>query len=135
MTKKENFHVIIDVLNEAQSQGIELEEGYSYEELRDMVYNEILNIEKKAQKAKERAAEKKEKGDDLRDKVLELVPRDSTISVDDIVNALSETEENITRNKVINRLTQLGEKGTNQITKEETVGDRKNRITVYRRID
>lgn len=73
-------------------------------DLVELCNNKIAQIEAKAQKAKEKAAEKKVNGDELRDLVQKTLTNDFQ-TVDAIVEAIN--DEEITKGKVVNRLTSL----------------------------
>ena len=73
-------------------------------DLVELCNTKITQIEAKAQKAKEKAAEKKVNGDKLRDLVQKTLTNDFQ-TVDAIVEAIN--DEEITKGKVVNRLTSL----------------------------
>ena len=86
----------------------------------------IAQMDAKAAKAKEKAAQKKAEGDALRD-TIESVLTDEYQSVNDIVNALD--NEEITKAKVIARLTALIKAGKAHKVTAKTEDGRK--IMVY----
>lgn len=117
-TKRDCLEGIIDILKAAEAANIEPTGKAIYPDMVEYAEKEIVALEKKATQAQKRAAEKKAQGDDLREKVLEVIPTDKAIAIDDIVLLLD--DPNVTRNMVIARLNQLGEKhGTGQVTQEE----------------
>ena len=94
MTKVEKFEAIIEVLNEA---------GADAELIEAMETEKAANI-RKAEKAQERAAAKKEAGDALR-ATIEGILSDEPMSIDDIVEAIG--DESITAGKVRSRVSAL----------------------------
>lgn len=114
MTKRDYYEEILSILTET-----DLTDETSA--LVDFVKNQIDTLDKRAEKAKERAAEKKAEGDELRETVKNVLTNDFQ-TVEDIVNALD--NEEITKAKVIARLTQLVTLGEVEKTdiKDETSG-------------
>lgn len=114
MTKRDYYEEILSILTET-----DLTDETSV--LVDFVKNQIDTLDKRAEKAKERAAEKKAEGDELRETVKNVLTNDFQ-TVEDIVNALD--NEEITKAKVIARLTQLVALGEVEKTdvKDETSG-------------
>lgn len=97
MTKRDYYEEILSILTET-----DLTDETSA--LVDFVRNQIDTLDKRAEKAKERAAEKKVEGDELRETVKSVLTNDFQ-TVETIVTALD--NEEITKAKVIARLTQL----------------------------
>lgn len=114
MTKRDYYEEILSILTET-----DLTDETSA--LVDFVKNQIDTLDKRAEKAKERAAEKKAEGDELRETVKNVLTNDFQ-TVEDIVNALD--NEEITKAKIIARLTQLVTLGEVEKTdvKDETSG-------------
>ena len=96
ITKKEYFEMLKEIVNESNSEN----KG----ELIYFIESQIASIETKAVKAKERAAAKKAEGDALRETVKSVL----TNEFQDVetITALVDGED-VTKNKVIARLTQL----------------------------
>lgn len=94
MTKRDYYEEILSILTEENGS----------QELVDFVQNQIDTLDKRAEKAKERAAEKRAEGDELRETVKSVLTNDFQ-TVETIVTALD--NEEITKAKVIARLTQL----------------------------
>lgn len=136
VTKKEQYNVLLDILKAAEGT-IELEGDITYASLTEFINHEIELLDNKAAAAQERAAKKKAEGDELREKVLNTLNTEEFMTPDAIVDALDDAD--ITRNMVISRLTQLGEKGTNQVEKSEisvpaaTEGGKARKAVAYRR--
>lgn len=99
----------------------------SNEELVEFVDKQITMLDNKAAKAKEKAAEKKAEGDELRATVKGLLTTDFQ-AIDNIVAQIE--DEEITKAKVIARLTQLVKNGEAEKAKAKT--DDKKEVTVYK---
>ena len=96
ITKKDYFAMVAEIVDNSNAE--------NKDELMEFIEKQVEALDKKAAKAKERAAEKKAEGDALRDKV-EAVLTDEVQVIDQIVEAIG--DEDVTRNKVVARLTQL----------------------------
>lgn len=96
ITKKEYFEMLKDLVNESDVEN----KG----ELIYFIESQIASIETKAAKAKERAEAKKAEGDELRETVKSVLTNEFQDA--ETITALINDEE-VTKNKVIARLTQL----------------------------
>lgn len=97
-TKTEYFAMIKDALNGAMLS------DEQKAEVMDFIDTQVAQIAAKAEKAKARAAEKKAKGDELRDAVQAVL----TNEYQDIDTIMSQIDaEDVTRAKISARLTQL----------------------------
>lgn len=94
LTKKDYYNEILSILTEKDES----------QELIDFVQNQIDTLDKRAEKAKERAAEKRAEGDELRETVKSVLTNDFQ-TVENIVSAIN--DEEVSKAKVIARLTQL----------------------------
>lgn len=96
ITKREYFEMLKEIVNESNSEN----KG----ELIYFIESQIASIETKAAKAKERAEAKKAEGDELRETVKSVLTNEFQDA--ETITALINDEE-VTKNKVIARLTQL----------------------------
>ena len=96
ITKREYFEMLKEIVNESNSEN----KG----ELIYFIESQIASIETKAAKAKERAAAKKAMGDELRETVKSVLTNEFQTA--DEITAKVDVED-ISKNKVIARLTQL----------------------------
>lgn len=137
VTKRENYNTLLDILSRAEQTGMpfDADPSVTYDDLREFVNREIELLDNKAAAAQKRAAEKKQEGDALREEVLNALSETEAMTIDQIVAALDNPE--VTRNMVTSRLTQLGDKGTQQVEKEMVsvaAGEGKSRkVAAYRR--
>ena len=118
MTKKDYFNELKTVVENSKIE--------NKDELIYFLESQIESIENKAIKAKERAAEKKASGDEIRELVKSTLTNEFQ-TVEDIVAAIN--REDITKAKVVARLTQLVNLG--EATKENTKVDTKQKM-MYR---
>lgn len=105
---------------------VEASDAELKDELVEFVDLQIEAIAKKAEKAKERAAARKVEGDELRE-VVKAVLTDELQTIDDIV--LSIEGEDVTKSKVIARLSQLVKAG--EAVKESVAVD-KRKVMAYK---
>lgn len=120
ITKVEKLNMIKEVLIEVE--GTEM--------LVEFVDEQIEQIQAKAEKAKQRAAEKRAEGDALRNTIQSLITNEWQ-SIDDIFNQID--DEEVTRSKITARLTQLIKAGI--IEKEPQKSETGNKQMVYRLIE
>ena len=125
ITKKDFFAAIRTMV-----EGIETVGDIPADKVLEFIDTQVAQIDAKAAKAKERAGEKKAEGDALRAEVAAHITTEFQTADD--ITALVEGFEDITKAKVVARLTQLVNAGT--VTKEQVkVGDRK--VMAYKLAD
>ena len=100
MTKKDYYTLIKEKVEETDIE--------RKDELIEFINKQISQIEAKAEKAKIRAIEKQKAGDELRDKVKSILTNE--LQTADAITAQID-DEDITKAKVIARLTQLVKNG------------------------
>ena len=104
-------------------EGVEVE---NKEDLLTFIDRELELIENKSVKAKERAAEKRAEGDELRAAVKSILTTENQ-TIDEIFGQIE--GEDLTRAKIVARLTQLVKTG--EAKKEEVKSEDGKRIMVY----
>lgn len=102
ITKRERFESIVALCEAAPI------EGFDYAGIAEFCEKEIDALDRKAVKAKERAAEKRAEGDELTERVFSFVTEDPA-TIDDIVAFID--DEDVTKGKVQYRLGQLYKAG------------------------
>ena len=123
ITKKEYFNSLREVVLTMQMVG-----NISSDEMVAFIDKQIEQLDKKASRAKEKAAEKKVEGDALREVVAGILTSEYQ-AIDDIVAQIN--DEEITKGKVVSRLTQLVEAGIAE--KDQIKDEAKNRkVMAYR---
>ena len=105
---------------------VEASDVETKDEMIAFIDKEIEHLAVKAEKAKKRAADKKEKGDELRE-IVESVLTDELQPIDDIVAQID--GEDVTKAKVTARLTQLVKAG---IAVKEQVPVEKRKVMAYK---
>ena len=104
ITKKEYYAMLKEIVEESK----DIETKISKEELLEFINKQVASIETKAEKAKEKAAEKKANGDELRE-VVQSVLTDEYQTIDTILSQIE--GEDITKAKITARLTSLVKAG------------------------
>lgn len=118
MTKKDYFKEIEKVLLAAGE-----------DDLARVMANEVVLLQKRSVKNKERAAARKIAGDELRDTISNILT-DDLQTVDEIVEQIE--GEDVTKAKVVSRLTQLVK--LNEAIKEQVKTEDNKKIMAYKRI-
>lgn len=119
ITKKAYFEMLKDIVTATDTA--------DKDNLLAFIDTNIAQLDAKAAKAKEKAAEKKVEGDELREKIaacLTFEPKDIATILDDV------GDEELTRAKATARLAQLINLGT--VTKEVTKTADGKKATVYK---
>ena len=106
-----------------------IEEVAADAELREFVEGEIAALAAKAEKAKERAAKKKAEMDTLCDEVYEVIAANGTVTLQDIVKIISESNEEITSAKIVARLKKLVD--AEKIEKAEKTIEKRKLMTYF----
>jgi hypothetical protein len=128
ITKREMFEALVEAANGAEFK-------FTSEELIAFAENEIALLDKKAVKAKERAATKKAEGDELTEAVRTAMSAEEFEPIADIAARIE--GEDVTVAKVQYRLTQLvknGEAEKEQITIPGGEGQKARKIMAYKLI-
>ena len=123
ITKKDFFAAI-----RAMVEGDETVGDIPADKVLEFIDTQVAQIDAKAAKAKERAGEKKVEGDALRAEVAAHVTTEFQTADD--ITALVEGFEDITKAKVVARLTQLV--NNNQVEKEQIKTEDGRKVMAYR---
>lgn len=118
LTKKDYYEILKGIVT-----GSNVENG---EDLVAFIDKQIEQLDNKATKAKEKAAEKKAEGDELRAVVLSVLTSDFQ-TIEDIVAQIE--GEDITKAKIVARLTQLVKNG--EAKKEQTKNAENKKVMTY----
>lgn len=118
LTKKDYYEILKGIVT-----GSNVENG---EDLVAFIDKQIEQLDNKATKAKEKAAEKKAEGDELRAIVLSVLTPDFQ-TIEDIVAQIE--GEDITKAKIVARLTQLVKNG--EAKKEQTKNAENKKVMTY----
>lgn len=119
VTKKENYEMLMEIVENSNSE--------MKAELVDFITKQIESIDAKAAKAKEKAAEKRAEGDELRAAVKAVLTEE--LQTAEIILAQIEGEE-LTKAKIVARLTQLVKNG--EASKEEVKTEEGKKVMAYR---
>lgn len=117
ITKKDYYTMLKEIVKESK----DIETEISKEELLEFIDKQVASINAKAEKAKEKAAEKKANGDELRE-VVQSILTEEYQTIDSIVSQID--GEEITKAKITARLTSLVKAGlaTKSDVKNEETG-------------
>ena len=119
VTKKENYEMLMEIVENSNSE--------MKAELVDFITKQINSIDAKAVKAKEKAAEKRAEGDELRAAVKSVL----TEELQTAETILSQIEgEELTKAKIVARLTQLVKNG--EASKEEVKTEEGKKVMAYK---
>ena len=119
ITKKQSYEMLLDIVSNSD---VELKG-----EMVEFINKEIATIDSRAEKAKERAAAKREAGDELREAVKAVLTSD--LQTADAILVQLDGEE-LTKQKVIARLTQLVNAGV--ATKEDVKTEDNKTVKAYK---
>lgn len=117
ITKKDYYTMLKEIVEESK----DIETEISKEELLEFIDKQVASINAKAEKAKEKAAEKKANGDELRE-IVQSILTEEYQTIDSIVSQID--GEEITKAKITARLTSLVKAGlaTKSDVKNEETG-------------
>lgn len=119
VTKKENYEMLMEIVENSNSE--------MKAELVDFITKQIESIDAKAAKAKEKAAEKRAEGDELRAAVKAVLTEE--LQTAEIILSQIEGEE-LTKAKIVARLTQLVKNG--EASKEEVKTEEGKKVMAYK---
>ena len=137
VTKKTMYTTILDILSNAEANGFVLPEDMDFAGLSDFVNHEIELLDNKAAAAAKRAADKKVAGDQLRDKIYNILSDSEFKTIAEIVADLGDPD--VSAQMVTARLKQL--KDLDQIEKDSvtvpasTEGGKSRKVAAYRRMN
>ena len=136
MTKKTMYATVLDILADAENRGFALPEGMDFGALSDFVNHEIELLDKKAESAAKRAADKKVAGDALRDRIYGVLSDTEFKTTGEIVSALGDPD--VSSQMVTARLTQLI--NLEQVEKDSVTipasgeGGKSRKVVAYRKL-
>lgn len=119
VTKKENYEMLMEIVENSNSE--------MKVELVDFITKQIESIDAKAAKAKEKAAEKRAEGDELRAAVKAVLTEE--LQTAETILGQIEGEE-LTKAKIVARLTQLVKNG--EASKEEVKTEEGKKVMAYK---
>lgn len=119
LTKKDYYNLIKGIIENTEVEG---KDG-----LMEFIDKQVAQIEAKAEKAKERAAEKKTVGDELREIVKGALTNEYQ-TANDITEKID--DEEVTKAKVVARLTQLVKAG--EVEKADAKTEDNKNVKVYK---
>jgi len=134
--KKAQYATVLDILAFAEDSNFVLPEGLDYGMLSDFVNHEIELLDKKAESAAKRAADKKVAGDALRERIYGVLSDTEFKTISEIVKDLGDPD--VSPQMVTARLTQLihlEQVEKDSVTVPATTDEGKSRkVVAYRKI-
>lgn len=104
-TKKANYNAILSILSAAEGEGLVLKSTeITYDSLREFIEHEVELLDNKAAAAAKRAQAKRDEGDALRARILEVMSTEDFMTIPEIVKAIG--DEDVSAQMVTARLTQ-----------------------------
>ena len=126
ITKKDFYGALIELV-----EGMETVGSYDAKDVQEFLEKQVAQIDAKAAKAKARADEKKAEGDALRAEVAAHITAEFQTADD--ITALVEGFEDVTKAKVVARLTQLVNAGA--VVKEQVKTEDGRKVMSYKLSD
>ena len=134
--KKAQYATVLDILAFAEDSNFVLPEGLDYGMLSDFVNHEIELLDKKAESAAKRAADKKVAGDALRERIYGVLSDTEFKTISEIVKDLGDPD--VSPQMVTARLTQLihlEQVEKDSVTVPATTDEGKSRkVVAYRKV-
>lgn len=136
VTKKDSYNMLLTILSLAEDNGFELDPAsdITFDSLKDFVNHEIELLDNKAAAAAKRAAENKQKGDELRERIYGILSTEEFMTIKEIETALG--DDDVSAQMITARLTQLASPEVGRVEKTTvSAGEGKARkLTAYRAI-
>lgn len=134
ITKRECYNTLMQMVNQAEADNVVFEnEDMTFDGLREFIAHEIELLDNKAAAAAKRAQAKRDEGDALRARILDVMSTEDFMTIPEIVKAIG--DEDVSAQMVTARLTQcvkaeLAEKDSVSV---EIAGKTK-KLSAYRRL-
>ena len=105
ITKRECYNTLITMVDQIESEGVTFEnEDMTCDALREFIAHEIELLDNKAAAAAKRAQAKRDEGDALRARILDVMSTENFMTIPEIVKAID--DEDVSAQMVTARLTQ-----------------------------
>lgn len=134
ITKRECYNTLMQMVDQAEADNVVFEnEDMTFDGLREFIAHEIELLDNKAAAAAKRAQAKRDEGDALRARILDVMSTEDFMTIPEIVKAIG--DEDVSAQMVTARLTQcvkaeLAEKDSVSV---EIAGKTK-KLSAYRRL-
>lgn len=135
ITKREMYEAIRDLAGSGALRMQDFNEEISDAAVVEFFENEIATLDKRAQKTKERAAQKRAEGDELTDAIRSAMSTEDFEPIADIAARIE--GEDVTVSKITYRLGQLVKNGEAEKTQVEIAGSegqKKRKVVAYKLI-
>lgn len=105
ITKRESYNTLLNIVDIIEGNGIQFEnEDMTCDVLREFITHEIELLDNKAAAAAKRAQVKRDEGDALRARILDVMSTEDFMTIPEIVKAIG--DEDVSAQMVTARLTQ-----------------------------
>ena len=105
ITKRECYNTLMTMVDQIESEGVTFEnEDMTCDALREFIAHEIELLDNKAAAAAKRAQAKRDEGDALRARILDVMSTENFMTIPEIVKAIG--DEDVSAQMVTARLTQ-----------------------------
>lgn len=110
ITKRESYNTLLNIVDMAEDNGIQFEnEDMTCDALREFINHEIELLDNKAAAAVKRAQIKRDNGDVLRARILDIMSTEDFMTISEIVKAIG--DEDVSAQMVTARLSQCVKAG------------------------
>ena len=134
ITKRECYNTLMTMVDHVESEGVAFEnEDMTCDALREFIAHEIELLDNKAAAAAKRAQTKRDEGDALRARILDILSTEEFMTIPEITKAIG--DEDVSAQMVTARLTQASK--ANLVEKDNIsveIGGKTKKLSAYRKL-
>ena len=134
ITKRECYNTLMTMVDHVESEGVAFEnEDMTCDALREFIAHEIELLDNKAAAAAKRAQTKRDEGDTLRARILDILSTEEFMTIPEITKAIG--DEDVSAQMVTARLTQASK--ANLVEKDNIsveIGGKTKKLSGYRKL-
>ncbi len=134
ITKRECYNTLMIMVDQIESEGVTFEnEDMTCDALREFIAHEIELLDNKAAAAAKRAQTKRDEGDALRARILDILSTEEFMTIPEITKAIG--DEDVSAQMVTARLTQASK--ANLVEKDNVsveIGGKTKKLSAYRKL-
>ena len=134
ITKRECYNTLMTMVDHIESEGVAFEnEDMTCDALREFIAHEIELLDNKAAAAAKRAQTKRDEGDALRARILDILSTEEFMTIPEITKAIG--DEDVSAQMVTARLTQASK--ANLVEKDNIsveIGGKTKKLSAYRKL-
>lgn len=134
ITKRECYNTLMTMVDHVESEGVAFEnEDMTCDALREFIAHEIELLDNKAAAAAKRAQTKRDEGDALRARILDVMSTEDFMTIPEIVKAID--DEDVSAQMVTARLTQCVKAGlAEKDSVSVEVAGKSKKLSAYRKL-